>query len=177
MVIWITGLSGAGKTTLCQALQSKLRPVLPELALIDGDIIRDLFGKSLSFREEDRKIQIGRIQALAKMLSDQGLVVVVGALYAHPELLAWNRENLAGYFEIYLDAPLALVQARDSKGLYAGAADGVIPDVVGIDVPWHAPQTPDMRIDVAKGESAEHIADLVISAVPRLAATLQRADT
>ena len=102
------------------------------------------------------------------MLSDQGLVVLVAALYSHPDLLAWNRANLADYFEVYLDAPFELVERRDSKGLYAGAAAGAIPHVVGVDIPWHAPQAPDLRIDVAAGLDPDDLAIAVIRAAPSL---------
>ncbi len=168
MVIWITGLSGAGKTSLCEALSRKLKPHLPQLVLIDGDAVRRLFGDTLGHREADRKEQIGRIQRFAKMLSDQGLVVLVAALYCHPDLLAWNRANLIGYFEVYLDAPLDLVQRRDSKGLYAGAAAGDVPHVVGVDIPWHAPQAPDLRLDAGAGMNPDDMAMGVIRAVPFL---------
>ena len=168
MVIWITGLSGAGKTSLCNALSRMLKPRLPQLVLIDGDAVRHLFGDALGFTEADRKEQIGRIQRLAKMLSDQGLVVLVAALYCHPDLLAWNRANLVDYFEVYLDAPFDLVERRDSKGLYAGAAAGAIPHVVGVDIPWHAPQAPDLRLDAAACKDPDDMAIGVIRAVPFL---------
>ncbi len=170
MVIWITGLSGAGKTSLCNALGRRLKPCLPQLVLIDGDAVRQLFGDALGHTEADRKEQIGRIQRLAKMLSEQGLVVLVAALYCHPDLLAWNRANLADYFEVYLDAPFDLVERRDSKGLYAGAATGAIPHVVGVDIPWHAPRAPGLRLDAGAGRNPDDLANEIIRAVPYLAA-------
>ena len=122
MVIWITGLSGAGKTTLATALYEAMKPRLPTLVRIDGDEVRALFGNSLGFTESDRRLQIQRLQSLATMLDGQGLVVIVAALYAHPELLAWNRDHFSDYFEVYLEASLELVRSRDPKGLYAKAA-------------------------------------------------------
>ena len=104
MVIWITGLSGVGKTTLATALYEAMKPGLPALVRIDGDEVRALFGNSLSFAESDRRLQIQRIQSLAAMLDGQGLTVIVAALYAHPELLAWNRDHFSDYFEVYLEA-------------------------------------------------------------------------
>ena len=162
MVIWLTGLSGAGKTTIANALVTLLKPTRPETVLIDGDVIRELFGAGLGFHEAARREQIGRIQQLSSWLAHQNLVVVVAALYSSPDILAWNRKNLPGYFEIYVDAPLELLRTRDSKGLYAGAAAGTIPNVVGIDIPWHPPAGADMVIDACELEPPADIAVRVL---------------
>ncbi len=171
MVVWITGLSGAGKTTLSRALRDLVKPRLPGLALVDGDTVRAMFA-DLGYTEPERVVQIQRLQQLAKFLSDQDVVAIVAGLYASPELLDWNRQNLPGYFEVYIEAPMALLRERDSKGLYAGA-DGGTENVVGVDIPWHAPTSPDMVIDATAttGDSALRIA----RAVPRLAAALDNA--
>jgi len=173
MVIWITGLSGAGKTTLSNELEKKLRPSLRHLVTVDGDIVRDLFGGDLSHRVEDRIVQINRLQKLAKLLSTQGLVVIVAALYAHPDLLKWNRDNIDEYFEIYLDAPLPLVMERDAKGLYAAARSGEMQDVVGMDIPWNPPDAADITIDCSLGESPTAMAGRVIEAIPELRLALE----
>ena len=165
MVIWITGISGAGKTTVCQAVSALCKPQIPQLVVIDGDIMRDVMGNDLSYREKDRFIQITRIQKLAKALAEQDLVVLVGALYARPDLLTWNRANLPGYFEVYISATLDLVRSRDPKGLYAKVDAGEISDVVGIDVPWHAPCEPDMLVDATCGEPADSVARKIASQV------------
>ena len=172
-VIWVTGLSGAGKTTLCVALEQLVKPHIPEFFRVDGDVVRDLFGKGLGYSEPERVVQINRLQALAGMLAEQGLVVAVAALYAHPDLLAWNRQNLPGYFEVYLDAPLQLVQQRDSKGLYRIAADSQSPQMVGLDIPWHAPSQPDLTIDATLGEPADSLASKLVATVPALAARMK----
>ncbi|MBX3456234.1 adenylyl-sulfate kinase [Ferrovibrio sp.] len=171
-VVWLTGISGAGKTTIAEAIHAQAKPYLPELVLIDGDVIRDLFGAGLGFHEAARHEQIGRIQRLARMLAEQGLVVLVAALYAHPDLLAWNRANLPGYVEVYVNTPLPLVQSRDVKGLYAKAAAGAMPNVVGLDIPWHAPAAPDLVIDGNAGETPQQSAARVIAVVPRLQAAM-----
>ena len=168
MVIWITGISDSGKTTLCQAMWDILKPGLNELVLLDGDAVRAAFGQDLGHREEDRVVQIKRLQNIAKLLSNQGLVVIVAALYANPDLLSWNRENIAEYFEVYLDVSLDTVRERDSKGLYAKADSGQMKDVVGIDIPWQAPASPDLVIFGNQPESPDGLARRVISAVPRL---------
>ncbi|MBI4322967.1 MAG: adenylyl-sulfate kinase [Candidatus Omnitrophica bacterium] len=169
--MWVTGLSGAGKTTLCRALYHLLKPQLPELILLDGDHIREAYGNDLGYSEAERMTQIKRVQRLARLLAEQGLVVLVAALYAHPELLTWNRQHLRGYVEIYLKASRALVQRRDSKGLYA--ADGTVRHVVGLDIPWHEPTAPDLVVDADHAPAPEVLARDVVEAVPRLAQLLK----
>ena len=128
--------------------------------------MRALFGGDLGHSEPERIVQIQRLQALAKLLAEQELVVTVAALYASPELSTWNRANLPGYFEVYLMAPLDLVQARDPKSIYAKAARGEMPNVVGIDIAWHAPENPDLIVDATAGETPAAQALRIIEAVP-----------
>ena len=168
MVIWVTGLSGSGKTTLCTAIWQLLKPVVPELVSLDGDTIRRSFDDQLGYREEDRIRQIKRIQNLAKLLSDQSLVVLVAALYSSPELLAWNRNSFRNYFEVYLKASLNTLAGRDTKGLYEGSASGSIPNVVGADIPWHEPQSPDMVINTDNPGAPDQLARRVIESIPLL---------
>jgi adenylylsulfate kinase-like enzyme len=167
MVVWLTGLSGAGKTTIAEAMLCVVKPRLPSLVLIDGDVIRDLFGAGLGFDEEARKLQIGRIQRLAQFLDRQNIPVIVSALYSNPELMDWNRRNLSEYFEVYIDTPLETVIARDTKGLYSRARAGKLLHVVGLDIPWHIPESPDMVVSSA-GVAPELIAQEIIKAVPHL---------
>jgi len=169
MVIWVTGLSGAGKTTLCTTLYDRVKPRMPELVILDGDVIRRAYGNDLTHCEADRVRQVKRLRAMAGVLAEQDLVVLVAVLYAHPDLLAWNRKNLPNYFEVYLDASLETVMDRDDKGIYGAARRGEMPDVVGLDIPWHAPQNPDLRLDGDKRATPEELADQLIRAVPHLA--------
>ena len=168
MVIWITGISGAGKTTICQSLWNTLKPKLPELAILDGDVVRNVFGNDLGYTENERVRQIKRIQSIARMMDDQGFVVLVAALYASDELLSWNRNNFKDYYEIYLDAPLWLVQERDPKGLYSKASNGDMDNIVGIDIEWHTPEAPDMTVDATENDSPELISENIINNIPRL---------
>lgn len=170
MVIWITGLSGAGKTTLCEALRAALKPRLPELVVLDGDVVRQAFGGDLGYDEESRVRQFRRLQSIARVLAEQGLVVLVAAVYQRPDLMAWNREHLPGYFEVYLKASLETVAARDSKGLYRKARAGEARHVVGVDIPYHPPERPDLTIDADHPEPPARMAERVIAAAPKLAA-------
>ena len=167
MVIWLTGLSGAGKSTIADAIVRIVKPHLHSLVLIDGDVIRDLFGAGLGFDEEARKLQIGRLQRLAQFLARQNIPVIVSALYAHPDLMQWNRDNLSGYFEVYVNTPLATVMARDTKGLYSQNKAGNLPNVVGVDIPWHAPTTPNMVVETEES-TPEAIAQMIVDSVPKL---------
>ena len=167
MVVWLTGISGAGKSTIADVIMRVAKPQLPSLVMIDGDVIRDLFGAGLGYHEDARKEQIGRIQRLALFLSRQKIPVLVAALYSNPELMQWNRKHLPDYFEVYVDTPLDVVKARDTKGLYAKARESVAPNVVGIDIPWHAPSNPDLIVQ-AVGVTPESIAREIIAAAPVL---------
>lgn len=167
MIVWLTGLSGAGKSTVAEAIVRVAKPNVSGLVLIDGDVIRDLFGAGLGFDEDARKQQIGRIQRLALFLARQDIPVIVAALYSHPDLMQWNRDHLPGYFEVYVDTPLATVMARDTKRLYSKAQVGEVSHVVGIDIPWHIPRNPDMIVHT-DDNTPEAIARKIIEAVPRL---------
>ncbi len=168
MVIWITGLSGAGKSTVAQAMLELLKPRMPELVLLDGDTIRELFGKSLDYSEPSRVIQVERLRTMAKLLSEQNLVAIVTVLYSHPDLLAWNRANIRDYVEVYLDTPLDVVIDRDVKGLYAKAKRGEMPHVVGLDIPWYPPPSPDLHLKGDDGATPRDLALAIIDAYPRL---------
>lgn len=173
-MIWVTGLSGAGKTTVCLALAELLKARLPELVLVDGDVVRELFGGDLDYSEASRHKQITRMRILSQMLARQGQVVVVAALYSHPDLLAENRRTLPDYFEVYLNAPMTQLRERDGKGLYAGAEGGAIRHVVGVDIPWHVPTRPDLVVATDQGLTPAAMALAIAERVPRLRAALHR---
>ena len=169
MVIWVTGLSGAGKTTVCRLLYERLKPAVPELVLLDGDAIRESLSTDLGFDEPDRVRQITRVQRLAKLLSDQQLIVLVAVVYANSDLLEWNRKHNPLYIEVLMDTPLAVVQRRDPKGLYGRVARGETHDVVGVDIAWNPPTRPDLVIDPDRCPTPADGAAAIARAVPRLA--------
>lgn len=168
MVLWVTGLSGTGKTSLCSALYQLLKPRLPQLVVLDGDVVRSAFGNDLGYSETERIEQVKRLQRVAKILSDQALVVMVAVVYCHPDLLEWNRQNLQPYFEIYLKASLAAVSGRDVKGLYRKVQNGETAHVVGVDIPWYAPASPDLVFNMEDPEPPVVLARRVAAAVPWL---------
>lgn len=166
MVVWLTGLSGAGKTTLATALVGKLKQNRRNVILLDGDGVRACFGDDLGHAEADRRKQIMRVQRLARFLSEQEMLVVVAVVYSNPEQLAWNREKIRGYLECYLRVSLKTVKDRDAKGLYAKAEKAETANTVGIDIPWHEPVAPDLVFDLDNPVSPEQMADYIIERIP-----------
>ena len=165
MVIWITGLSASGKTTLSKSFEKLFRPLYPNLVLLDGDVIRQLYGNDLGYSEADRWIQIKRIQTIAAFLDQQSIIVVVSALYAHDDLLNHNRTLFEQYFEVYLKADLCFLRNREVKGLYQKAFNNEMKDVVGIDIPWHEPKDPDLIFHMVESKTPEEMANILFHKV------------
>lgn len=146
MVIWFIGLSGAGKTTLATEVVRQARAKGTSAVLVDGDAVRALFEHDLGFSIEGRRKNAARISRFCHFLDSQGVNVVCAILSIFQESQDWNRTHLSSYFEVFIDAPLSVVEARDTKGLYAQARRGEITDVVGVDIPFPAPRSPDLVI-------------------------------
>jgi adenylylsulfate kinase-like enzyme/phosphohistidine swiveling domain-containing protein len=142
-VFWITGLSGAGKTTLGRELWSRLRAAGRPAIFLDGDALRASIAEDLGHGASDRRRSALRNARLCRMLAAQGTDVVCATISLLHEVQRWNREHIAGYREIYLRVPLSELRRRDIKGIYAGAKR----DVVGIDVAAETPERPDLILD------------------------------
>ena len=147
MVLWITGLSASGKTTVAEAFLEISKDSGVQKVLLDGDSVRELFGGDLGYDENSRIKHIQRVQRLAKFLTDQGIDVVVAALYSNREILSENRKLFDKYFEIYLKADIEFLKLRENKSLYTKSQNNEIHDVVGVDIKWQEPTTPDLTID------------------------------
>jgi adenylylsulfate kinase-like enzyme len=146
MVIWIIGLSGAGKTTLAKEIVSKSRSSVSNVVLIDGDEIRGVFGNDLSFSIEDRRQNADRICKLCKFLDEQGIHVVCAILSMFEESRSWNRENINDYYEVFVDSPIQELIKRDSKGIYKKFQAGEIKNVAGLDIEFPRPENADLII-------------------------------
>ena len=124
-----------------------LKPNLPNLVRIDGDLVRDMFDNDVDHTIEGRKINAHRISHLTKYLSDQKIHVIAAILSNFPEWQSWNRKHIKNYYEIYLKSSLSTLKKRDSKNLYKNASNGLIKNVVGIDIPFKEPINPDLIVE------------------------------
>ena len=152
MIIWLIGLSGSGKSTLGRALVAKWRRVEANTILLDGDEIRSVFGQDnekQAYTVGGRRRNAERMTGMCEWLDRQGLNVVCCILSLFPEMRAENRNRFSSYFEVFLDAPISVLEARDVKGLYAARRAGLSGEIVGIDIPFPRPETPDMVIDTS----------------------------
>jgi adenylylsulfate kinase len=147
MVIWIIGLSGTGKTTLARQVVERIRQLNGKVVLLDGDLIRTLFGNDVGHTIEGRRRNAQRLSVLSKFLADQGIHVVAAVLSIFPEWRRWNRENIPDYSEVYIKASMQTLLRRDIKNLYARAVRGEIVNVVGVDIPFPEPENPELVIE------------------------------
>ena len=146
MVVWVIGLSGAGKTVLGSSVVELSKAKGFNTMHIDGDVIRAVFDDDLGHSLEDRKKNAARICRLGKFLSDNGMVVICSVLSVSEEHREWNRQNLQHYYEVYIDADIDDLVDRDVKGLYAKYNRGEISEVVGLDLPFETPVNSDLVI-------------------------------
>lgn len=147
MVIWIIGLSGTGKTTLATQVVERIRQLNGKVVLLDGDLIRTLFGNDVDHTIEGRRHNAERLSVLSKFLADQGIHVVAAVLSIFPDWRRWNRENIPNYSEVYIKASMETLLRRDIKDLYARATRGEIVNVVGVDIPFPEPENPELVIE------------------------------
>ena len=147
MVIWLIGLSGSGKTTIANKIVERLRQSNNKVVLLDGDLIRELFGNDVDHSIEGRRRNAERLSVLSKYLASQDIHVVAAVLSIFPEWRKWNRENILDYSEVYMRVSMDTLLRRDIKDLYAKAIRGEITNVVGVDIPFPEPDKPELIID------------------------------
>ncbi len=151
LVLWFTGLSGAGKSTIANLVDKRLFADGRHTFLLDGDNVRHGLNQDLGFTDADRVENIRRITEVARLMADAGLIVLVSAIspFAAERRMARERMTPGEFVEIFVDAPLEVVEGRDVKGLYRKARAGQLRNFTGIDSPYERPETPDIRIDAA----------------------------
>lgn len=159
--MWLTGLPGAGKTTLAQLLMALLRRRGLNVEILDGDVVRQNLSKGLGFSKEDRDTHILRIGFVAHLLSRNGVVVIVAAISPYRGTRNQVREEIGDFVEVYVRCPLAELIRRDLKGLYEKAVRGEIPNYTGISGPYEEPVNPEVVLESDKETPTESLARLV----------------
>ena len=162
-VLWFTGLSGAGKSTIANLVEKKLVRMNRHTFLLDGDNVRHGLNKDLGFTEADRIENIRRVGEVAKLMTDAGLIVITAFISPFRAERQMVREMMAAgeFIEVFIDTSLAEAEARDVKGLYKKARSGALKNFTGIDSPYEPPEAPEIHIDTTK-LTPEQAADLIV---------------
>jgi bifunctional enzyme CysN/CysC len=165
-IVWFTGLSGAGKTTIARVVKRMLAARGEPAFLLDGDVVRKGLSSDLGFSALDRAENLRRAAQVAALVADEGFTVLAAFITPTRADRASVREQLAGYsfIEAYVDTELAVAEARDSKGLYRRARLGEIAHFTGISAPFDVPESPDLRLETSLF-SADELAALVVAKV------------
>jgi bifunctional enzyme CysN/CysC len=163
-VLWFTGLSGSGKSTIANVLQQKLFAMGKHTFVLDGDNVRHGLNKDLGFTDADRVENIRRVSNVAKLMSDAGLITLVSFIspFRSERQMARNLMKDGEFVEIFVDTPLEVAEQRDVKGLYKRARAGEIKNFTGLDSPYEAPENPEMVINTVE-QSAEEAADKIVT--------------
>jgi bifunctional enzyme CysN/CysC len=162
-VLWFTGLSGAGKSTIANLVEKKLAALGRHTFLLDGDNVRHGLNRDLGFTEADRVENIRRVGEVAKLMTEAGLIVITAFIspFRAERRMAREMFEAEEFIEVHVDAPLDVAEARDPKGLYAKARAGDLANFTGIDSPYEPPEAPEIRIDTTQ-MSAEQAAALIV---------------
>ena len=168
VVLWFTGLSGAGKSTVANLVEKRLLASGRHTYILDGDNVRHGLNKDLGFTEADRVENIRRVAETAKLFVDSGLIVLVAFIspFRSERQLARNLVEEDEFLEIFIDTPLEVCEERDPKGLYAKARGGMIKNFTGIDSPYEAPESPELRLDTTAG-APDVLAEQVVACLKR----------
>ena len=166
---WITGLSGAGKTTLGQMFYQHLRQQgQHNLVYLDGDTMREVFGNNHGHSPEERHQLAMSYARMCRMLTEQGIDVICATISMFDEVREWNRKNIHKYVEIYLDVPIKVLQQRDQKQLYSRALRGEVSNVMGVDVPVAFPHSPDIVLENDNSLTKPQLLEQLLQAITKL---------
>ncbi|KTR83627.1 adenylyltransferase [Novosphingobium barchaimii] len=167
-VLWFTGLSGAGKSTIANLVEKKLARMNRHTFLLDGDNVRHGLNKDLGFTDADRVENIRRVGEVAKLMTDAGLIVITAFISPFRSERDMVRQMMkpGEFIEVHIDTPLADAEARDVKGLYAKARAGDLKNFTGIDSPYEAPEDPEIRVDTTSMTAEEAAEEIVKRLIP-----------
>lgn len=164
--IWLTGLSGAGKSTIAQALGDELQRRGQPVEIIDGDVIRTTLSKGLGFSREDRDTNIARIALVCSLLSKHGVTAISAAISPYAQARAAARAQIERFIEVYVECPLEVVKARDVKGLYRQAERGEIASFTGVSDPYEPPHNPEVVVHTDR-QTVEQSVQTILDYVAR----------
>jgi len=169
-LVWLTGLPGAGKTTIATALDRELQRLGHHTYVLDGDVLRRGLNRDLGFTDADRVENIRRVAEVAALMVDAGLIVIASFISPFEVERAYARGRVQAdeFLEVFVDTPLAVAEERDPKGMYKRARRGELANFTGVDSRYEAPTAPDVRIETT-ATSPEAAAQLVIAALRRRA--------
>ncbi len=167
-VVWFTGLSGSGKSTIANLVEKKLHAMGKHTFLLDGDNVRHGLNRDLGFTDADRVENIRRVGEVAKLMTDAGLIVLTAFISPFRSERRMVRDLMAGgeFIEVYVDTPLAVAESRDVKGLYKKARSGQLKNFTGIDSPYEAPEAAEIVVnttDLTAEEAASRIVDAILA--------------
>lgn len=145
VTIWFTGLSGAGKSTISQAVEKELKSLGLKVEALDGDVVRQNLTKGLGFSKADRDENIRRVGFVAHLLTRNQVIVLVSAISPYREIRDEVRQKIGNFVEVYVNAPLEVCEKRDVKGLYKKARSGELKNFTGIDDPYEPPLSPEVE--------------------------------
>lgn len=165
---FFTGLSGAGKTTIGQRFYNHLKEQNRATVLLDGDILREIFTKQTGYSLNDRNALAFEYFQLVKMLTSQGIDVVICAICMFQNVREWNRKNITLYKEIFIEVPIEVLIERDQKGLYTGVQNGTVSHVYGMDIEPEYPTSPDLTILNNGTKTVEEITTQILAHFNRL---------
>ncbi len=165
--LWFTGLSGAGKSTIANAVVERLQALGRRVELLDGDEIRKNLSQGLGFSKADRDANIARIAFVAKLLSRNGVIAITAAISPYRETRDHARAEISNFVEVFVDCPLEVCEQRDVKGLYARARSGEIKQFTGISDPYEVPQNPEITVHTDQ-ENVDQEVEIVLSKLAEL---------
>lgn len=160
-VLWFSGLSGSGKSTVSEGVLAILEDKLDKVELLDGDLVRNWLTKDLWFSREDRQKNLERVTFVAKMLSRNDVGVISAFISPYRQDRHFVKDNVTNFIEVYVNAPLETCEDRDVKGLYAKARTGEIKNFTGISDPYEEPEKADIVLHTDKESSEESIEKVV----------------
>lgn len=163
-LVWFTGLSGAGKSTIANLVDRRLHAMGRHSVLLDGDVVRTGLCGDLGFSPEDRAENVRRIGEVGRLFAQTGVVALVAVIAPYEGDREATRARMPDdrFIEVFVDAPLSVCEARDTKGLYAKARAGKLIDFTGVNAPYEVPKTPQLHLDSSGGVTAEALAQRVI---------------